>query len=157
MNQINLGRHQLNLDDEYVLHSATFMGSTDNAAVVVVEADEEKQELLFRPNVVITPTEDHVPADKFQAYVAAQIDSLKASVKNFKHIGTETVQCADGSTGVLQRHTFDSPNNVMVEQLQLYRAQGEQTAIITATHLAGEPFDDSEPAFRKMMLSLAWT
>ncbi|MEM6732617.1 MAG: hypothetical protein AAF658_13750 [Myxococcota bacterium] len=152
MSAIQLGSLGVQLPASFSVHTSVFVGPEEHAEPIRLAIF--KKPIPFRPNVVITMGERPVRPDELQDYVDEQIGLLKP-IKAFQQIGRETVTCANGEPGVLQRHTFLNADSVKIEQLQLYVAFGETAAIVTATHLTGEPFERYVDQFREILLSLS--
>lgn len=133
----NLLFNQLEIDlpDEWV-----------DLSVITVVAREAT---TFRPNVVIT--REQTNADDLEAYAKKQIREFRKQMKRYAVHREERMEVGAREAYLLE-HSFMSPENVPVRQIQVYVPDGALVLALSFTH-AEDQFETLRETFETAVRS----
>ncbi len=146
-----LGDFRFEAPKSFSPHMLVLVGPAHEAKPVRLAT--QTKPVAFRANLTATPGEHPLaPDETLDSYVAEQVAGL-AALSAFTQIERRPVP-RDAGTAVLQHHRFANQEGMQIEQLQLYAEYGGRVLVLTATHLAGDPFDSMRDSFEHMLLSV---
>jgi hypothetical protein len=119
-------------------------------SVVTLVAPEATR---FRANVVVS--RDPLNGASIEAYAEAQTKEFRKQVRRYI-VHKEEAITVSGRPARLVEQSFQSPENVMVRQIQVYVPVGELALTLSLTHGEDE-FETMRPDFEKTIRSFALT
>jgi hypothetical protein len=118
-----------------------------DVSVVTLVSPEAK---AFRPNIVVTRDELEEAPD-LVTYAKGEAKELQKAMKKYVlHKEEETV--VGGRNGYLLEHSFRSPENVQVRQMQIYAVRGRMVFTLALTSAEAE-FESCRDRFAQIARS----